>query len=123
MLGGYKEVTLTDERVVEAATFAVNALPALFAESPDKYTFGSNFPVFEQGTSPSSKLNIVVLEASEQVVAGLNFKVTIGVYDGENLLGSFKAVIYNHFDDLSVTTWGEELSSEDVTLLRDESNE
>lgn len=67
MLGGYQKASVTDESVVEAATFAVNALPALFAETPDKYTFATTFPVFEQGTAPSSKLNIVVLEAYEQV--------------------------------------------------------
>lgn len=123
MLGGYQKASITDESVVEAATFAVNALPALFAETPDKYTFATTFPVFEQGTAPSSKLSILVLEASQQVVAGMNFDVKIGVFEGENLLGAFSALIYDHFGDLSVTTWGTELSSEDVILLKEKNSE
>ena len=67
MLGGYQKASVTNESIIEAATFAVNALPALFAETPDKYTFATNFPVFERGTAPSSKLSIVVLEAFQQV--------------------------------------------------------
>ena len=58
-----------------------------------------------------------------QIVAGMNFDIKIGIFEGENLIGGFRTVIYDHFGDLSVTTWGTELSSDDVILLKEKNSE
>ena len=53
----------------------------------------------------------------------MNFDVKIGIFEGVNLLGAFSALIYDHFGDLEVTTWGTELSTEDVILLKEKNSE
>ena len=63
-----------------------------------------------------SRLEIV--QASQQVVAGMNYKLTIALFDGDgNCQGAFKCTVYNHFGDLSVTTWGDEVSCEEANAL------
>mmetsp|Transcript_9492 Transcript_9492/g.11374 ORF Transcript_9492/g.11374 Transcript_9492/m.11374 type:complete len:182 (-) Transcript_9492:450-995(-) len=107
MMGGYYQSDLRNPFVIQAAEFAVKAL----AES-NKYSF----LISKEETS----YNFEVIEASQQVVAGTNYKLTIGVssIDDTVCLGAFKAVLWDHFGELSVTKWGEELSCEEAESLK-----
>ena len=102
MPGGYSPADVNDQFVVEAAKFAVQSL--------SQASYG-----FVQGSSfDDSRLEIV--KASQQVVAGMNYKLTVALFDGNgNCEGAFKCTIYNHFGDFSVTTWDDEVSCEAAT--------
>ena len=44
----------------------------------------------------------------------MNYKLTIQVSEREGgCIGAFEVVVYNHFGDLSVTTWGNEVACDD----------
>ena len=46
----------------------------------------------------------------------MNYKLTIQVSEREGgCIGAFEVVVYNHFGDLSVTTWGDEVACDDST--------
>jgi hypothetical protein len=46
----------------------------------------------------------------------MNYKLTIQVSEREGgCIGAFEVVVYNHFGDLSVTTWGNEVACHDNT--------
>mmetsp|Transcript_14726 Transcript_14726/g.19581 ORF Transcript_14726/g.19581 Transcript_14726/m.19581 type:complete len:86 (+) Transcript_14726:54-311(+) len=49
-----------------------------------------------------------------KVVAGMNYKLTLGMIQGENCLGVFKVTVYDRFGDMSVTNWGDEVSCEEI---------
>ena len=104
MPGGYSAADTEDARVVSAANFARQAMV-----DGRSYSFLSS-------SSSSSSMKVVVLRASQQVVAGMNYKLTLGLLDHNSgqCVGGFKCTIYDHFGDLSVTTWGEEVSCEEV---------
>ena len=51
------------------------------------------------------------------MVAGLNYKLTIALMKDSICLGALKVTIYDHFGDLSVTKWGDQLTCEDVQEL------
>ena len=97
--GGYYSADITDPRVNAAAKFAFRALPA------------SPFPralVWKPSTSYQ------VLEASQQVVAGMNYRLKIQINDNQQqqqdqqtCLGTFTVIVYDHFGELSITEWGE----------------
>eukprot|EP00536_Pseudo-nitzschia_multiseries_P000939 jgi/Psemu1/300407/fgenesh1_kg.11_\ len=49
-----------------------------------------------------------VVEASQQVVAGLNIRLTIAFEDDHGVcMGACAVVVYNHFGVLSITAWKE----------------
>ena len=123
MAGGYADANIGEERVVDAAQFAVSALAQkqLEEEGGDgertTYTFNA---------IRADEVNLVVLEAQKQVVAGMNYRLTIGVTDrasGE-CLGGFKCIVYDRFGDLSLSIWGKEVECGEVGLaiarLKDE---
>jgi hypothetical protein len=63
--GGYADVTVTDERVVAAAAFAVKAKEKTLREKKE---------------TPSAKLTLVrILGAQQQVVAGMNYRLRLAV--------------------------------------------
>ena len=120
MAGGYADAYINEERVVDAAQFAVSALAQkqLEEEGGERtYTFNA---------IRADEVNLVVLEAQKQVVAGMNYRLTIGVTDrasGE-CLGGFKCIVYDRFGDLSLSIWGKEVECGEVGLaiarLKDE---
>jgi hypothetical protein len=105
MVGGYSPVDVQNEQVQAVAQFAVKAL----ASSPAPYSF----------TLTSAKhYKPKVVEASQQVVAGMNYRLTIICQDSKGTcVGAFSTVIYNQFGTMSVSTWGDELSCQDAELI------
>jgi hypothetical protein len=104
MPGGYGHADIQDARVIAAAGYTLQVLDN---ESP--YSFLSS-------TSSSGSMKVVVLNASQQVVAGMNYKLTLGLLDRNSgqCVGGFKCTVYDHFGDLSVTKWGEEVPCDEV---------
>lgn len=124
MAGGYADANISEERVVDAAQFAVSALAQKQLEEEDEEEGGERTYTFN--AIRADEVNLVVLEAQKQVVAGMNYRLTIGVTDrasGE-CLGGFKCIVYDRFGDLSLSIWGKEVECGEVGLaiarLKDE---
>jgi hypothetical protein len=113
-VGGYAPAKdLEDETVVEAAGFALTALLSSLNQNDAAYSF-----------VPTSACKPVILEASQQVVAGLNIQMTIVLvnededYDeNSSCVGAFAVTVYNRFGDLSVTGWGREYTCEEAMVM------
>jgi hypothetical protein len=109
--GGYSPAKdLEDETVVEAAEFA---LTVLLSSLNQNYAYSF---------VPTSVCKPIILEASQQVVAGLNIKLTILLVDEDyaensSCLGAFAVTVYNRFGDLSVTDWGREYTCEEAMVM------
>jgi hypothetical protein len=57
----------------------------------------------------------IILEASRQVVAGMNYKLTVGLIQENECLGGFKVTIWKQLSgELKTTSWGEVLGCEDI---------
>lgn len=57
---------------------------------------------------------------NRQVVAGMNYKLVMTISDETSCLGAFEVTIYDHFGDLSVTKFGDEMSCDDAKALAEE---
>ena len=128
MTGGFFAVANFEEDpvIVEAATFV---LQAVMQNNGDGYSSSSSSsPPYDFGTSSSSSssssaiiTDFRIVEASQQVVAGLNIRLTMLFQDGKgNCVGACNVLVYNHFGELSVTKWNEELACQEVEALLEE---
>jgi hypothetical protein len=97
--GGYSPTDPESPEVVNAANFAVSSL----AEAAPPYSF-------ESAVSSGTGYTVIVTQAWEQVVAGVNYLMDILIVDDTSgeCIGSFTATVYDQFGTLSVTEWGEE---------------
>mmetsp|Transcript_18164 Transcript_18164/g.27148 ORF Transcript_18164/g.27148 Transcript_18164/m.27148 type:complete len:194 (-) Transcript_18164:119-700(-) len=110
MVGTYKDVDVEKEQLLVVTEFALTSL--LIGESDNTYSFSTML-----GGSEVAKINeisVKVVEVQMQVVAGMNYKMTVGLLQGEDCLGAFKVTVYDQFGDMSVTNWGDEVSCEDI---------
>ena len=109
LAGGYSPVPdfENDAIVVEAAAFAFREL--LSSSSP--YSVVASSSIASNSNSKVSKNNddvvdFEVLRASQQVVAGLNIRLDLAFRDSSGgCMGAGTVVVYNHFGDLSITSW------------------
>lgn len=124
-VGGYAAIPdLTDERVVNAAHFAVEALQ-------QQRSTDAHFS-FQSKLLPASNLQVTVVRGFRQVVAGMNYKLVVvvskprkttsderatAVTDDGVFVGSFAVAVYDHFGELSVTKWGQELTQEKAKAI------
>jgi len=107
-----------------AALFAVQELKHAKADS---YSFVEKLPVVDGHVSTSDNdddsFQTVVLQSQQQVVAGINYRMTIGIMEGPECVGAFKCVVYDRFGDMTVTKWGEEVSCEEaVAMMKNKKN-
>jgi len=69
----------------------------------------------------SGVVQMEVLEAQQQVVAGLNYKLTIAIFKSDICQGAFKVTVYKplpHMEQgLTVTSWGSVLQCSEITDL------
>lgn len=107
--GGYHLVRdLESEHVVKAATFCVHELQK--PQNSGKY---SSYLI------SSNHLRLHLIDAYQQVVAGMNYRLTIKLDDDKgNCRGAFTATVYDHFGELSVTDWGREISCRQAARLQ-----
>mmetsp|Transcript_961 Transcript_961/g.1682 ORF Transcript_961/g.1682 Transcript_961/m.1682 type:complete len:238 (+) Transcript_961:379-1092(+) len=123
MVGGYSNMDtafLNSEEVLEMANYAL----AQHAGGASTF-FGSSetsLSTSSLAVSPaeveSGAVRLKVLEASRQVVAGLNYKLTLALFRGETCLGAFDATVYKPLPYMQegprVTSWGKVLGCEDI---------
>ena len=106
MAGGYSPVEEFDDEQIHAA--AVMAVQTLRVGGAASYSFIPNLP-----TQLDAASDVRIIRAFSQVVAGLNYRLILAVTPasdaGGACLGAFAVEIYNHFGELSVTTWGQEI--------------
>ena len=90
MVGGYSSVSLPDDGVTKAATFAMSD----FYSSPHGRAYGA-----------PSTLSDTVLRAERQVVAGMNYKMHLVLKDKESgqCVAVHDVVVYDRFGTLKVT--------------------
>jgi len=115
MPGGYHQpADMEDPRLMEAAEFAVSAVMKGGAQGA-AYSF---VPKLLEADQDANKNKVEILHASQQVVSGMNYQLTIAVLNSEGVcLGAFKCIVYNQFGTLSVTDWNEEVQCEEAMNL------
>lgn len=118
-----------DEELQLAANFAVQELrrqAVVEADDPLSYSFLEKILVGRSNEDAlDDNIHALVLDAAVQVVAGLNYRMTIELVDEERkCLGAFKSIVYDRFGDMSVTHWGKEISCEDaLAILKNQQQE
>lgn len=116
LLGGWSSTSVDDPSITEAAEFCFQSLIETAQERD--YSFAPQ-------TDPSLH-RLKVIQASQQVVAGLNIRLTMMVVEksgDDKCLGAFSAKIYDHFGDYSVTEWGEEITCAQAKTILEEASE
>jgi len=112
MVGGYRTIDTKNELAITAAELVLNNLKS--GKGPtDDYSF-----VFPKGDS--NKIEVKILRASSQVVAGMNFKLELGIYGvGDSCIGGLKkTTVYKDLQgNFSVTSYGKEISCDRVQEL------
>ena len=113
LAGGWAESKLDDPMVLEAADFLFRTL---LEQPSSRYSFLHATTTTKPASSPA---NAVVIQASQQVVAGMNFQLTLLVQSSsdQECMGAFTATVYNRFGDLSVTDWREELTCAQAKII------
>uniref|UniRef100_A0A7S0AHZ9 Cystatin domain-containing protein n=1 Tax=Minutocellus polymorphus TaxID=265543 RepID=A0A7S0AHZ9_9STRA len=123
MVGGYADAAISEERVVDAAKFAVSALAQKQRLEEEEEGGGERTYTFNAAAAiRADEVNVVVLEAQKQVVAGMNYRLTIGLTDrtsGE-CLGGFKCIVYDRFGEMQVSLWGNQVECGEVGLIKAE---
>lgn len=109
LAGGWRDAKVSDPDVLEAAAFCLQSLQTQSLDSdqmkPD-YSF-----------LPTSASTLKIIQATKQVVAGINYALTVMVLESNTCVGVFKATVYNRFGELSVTKWSEEITCTEGTLM------
>lgn len=133
MVGSYKPhkpQSEEDNRVAVVAEFAVQTLlgnnnpqkPSSSTEDQVKPASLPHYSFLDVVTSSQDKLQVQVVKAYTQVVAGLNYRLVLLLAVDKTCIGAFTVQIYDHFGDLTVTHWGKELTCDDAKdLLKSES--
>mmetsp|Transcript_20125 Transcript_20125/g.43349 ORF Transcript_20125/g.43349 Transcript_20125/m.43349 type:complete len:218 (-) Transcript_20125:2078-2731(-) len=124
MVGGFSDVDLQSEELVTVASFALNEFVTsekssmLRVENSEENSGESGNGMASLVLLPEEVergvVRAVVLEAQRQVVAGLNYKLTLGVVRSNTCLGAFKVTVYNRFGELNVISWGKMMGSVEV---------
>jgi hypothetical protein len=112
LMGGYHDITDISGNafVQKAATFAFQQFLA-GASSTTAYTFISS------NNYRPDHVQHEIVSAKQQLVAGMNYDITVRlITDGEPqpCVGGFRVTVYDHFGDLNVTNWGEELTCDQL---------
>mmetsp|Transcript_7812 Transcript_7812/g.12063 ORF Transcript_7812/g.12063 Transcript_7812/m.12063 type:complete len:223 (+) Transcript_7812:81-749(+) len=118
MVGGYSNLghdknLLKSEQVVKVSNYA---LKEHSKKSTSTASVGHALTISPDEVE-SGQVTAVVLEAQQQVVAGLNYKLTIALLKDSTCLGALKVTVYDRFGDLRVTKWGDQLTCDDVQDL------
>eukprot|EP00547_Thalassionema_nitzschioides_P018779 CAMPEP_0194232390 /NCGR_PEP_ID=MMETSP0158-20130606/779_1 /TAXON_ID=33649 /ORGANISM="Thalassionema nitzschioides, Strain L26-B" /LENGTH=147 /DNA_ID=CAMNT_0038965143 /DNA_START=52 /DNA_END=495 /DNA_ORIENTATION=- len=109
IVGGYKNADRHGDRIKEVAKFAVKTL----SDSDSKVQYkGFNI-------QDSTQVDISVIHAQQQVVAGVNYRLTLEIKDEDGeCMGVFDVDIYDRFGELIITSWGGEYSCEEAKAMK-----
>ena len=126
MVGGYSEVSdLNNSEIREVVNFVY---VQLYQGQSPMVSFATKLKEIPLSSS-SASLKITPLEAYQQVVAGINFRVKIGFFLTKNqnnnddikerCIGGISAVVYRDLSGMfTVTDWGDEIKCDEVIALR-----
>ena len=122
--GGYASIAdLRAERVVAAAAFAVQSLRSDDFVNSMHYSFLSKLKEEEE----KDDMTITVVQGSQQVVAGMNYQLTLVLSDstrqGDEIIGAFVVTVYDKFGSLSLTNWGREVPLTEAKSLLENVNQ
>lgn len=109
LVGGFKPVTyLEDCGFAEAAGYALYELEHSQQQQQQQYSFQ-----LDKTCQPQ------IIAASQQVVAGINYKMIIVVrnHDTTDCMGAFLVTIYNDLGNFKVTEWGREYSCAEAKVI------
>jgi hypothetical protein len=112
LAGGWYDAEVDDPDVLDAAAFCLQSLQTQVLDSERRK------PEYSFVTTSTTTLKVI--QATKQVVAGMNYALTLMVLDGNSCLGAFKATVYNRFGELSVTKWSEEITCTEGTIEADQ---
>ena len=104
LAGGYRPVPAfkNDAIVTEAAAFCLREL--LSPSSPYSIVASNSNSMVSKDNG--DVVDFEILRASQQVVAGLNIRLDLVFRDSAGVcVGAGTVVVYNHFGDLSITSW------------------
>ena len=120
-LGGYNAVEELDDEIKAAAALAVQTLRIGGA---DTYSFVPDLPPQVHDG------DVHIVRAFSQVVAGINYRLVLAIVPANQetaqaCVGAFAVTIYDHFGEMSVTQWGQEIecSRAMAVLQNDDSND
>lgn len=124
MVGGYASVKdpelLMSEEVVEIATFALErhaAGASTLGFSSTSMSASTSFLAVSPDEVEGGAVIAKVLEAQRQVVAGMNYKLTLAVLRDGVCVGAFKVTVYKALphtgQGLRVTSWGNAMECDD----------
>ena len=123
-VGAYAPVQdLRSPDLLDAADYAIQQMLPVSGEGMNNAKsegFAYSFLPFTDAYVPR------ILRASQQVVAGLNWNMTVMILlqeDQDVCIGAFDVTIYNHFGDLSVTQWGSEVECNVAYQIVEEQDE
>jgi hypothetical protein len=107
LTGGYERLPepsfAANDELQRVASWVVTQLP----DATTAYTFVDQLDL---ATERSSLPSVRILRAFRQVVAGLNFRLVLALTDDTDAcLGALAVTVYDHFGQLSVTLWGQEI--------------
>lgn len=94
MVGGYANVPVTDNEVMKAAEFAINAQSETIQQLGDQH--------------PNKRQLLKILRAEQQVVAGTNYRLTLSVMDDGNLQRTAEAIVWEQAwrpNPYELTSW------------------
>jgi len=96
-IGGFQEVNLDDPSMLAAAQFAVDL------HMTDHDIDGI------LGVGPNN-LQFSVVQAVQQVVAGINYQLTVEIMRKSQCVAIFSVMIYDRFGKYSITRWGDPMN-------------
>lgn len=107
LTGGYErlpEPTFADnDELQRVASWVVTQVPV----ATTAYSFVDPLNLAAEG---SSLPHVRIIRAFRQVVAGLNYRLVLALTDDTGAcLGALAVTVYDHFGELSVTLWGQEI--------------
>lgn len=119
LAGGWYDAKVNDPDVLEAAAFCLQSFQANVLDSDQRkpdYSFALA-TTHGNGTTTTPIQTLKIIQATKQVVAGMNYALTLMLLKGNECVGVFKATVYNRFGELSLTKWGGEIPCTEGMLI------
>jgi hypothetical protein len=122
LMGGYHDITdiSGNSFLQKAATVASQAFLA-GSSSGTTYAFASSAKTYDP-----THLKYDIVSAKQQVVAGMNYNIALRFTttdEPQQCVGGFRVTVYDHFGDLNVTNWGEELTCDQLVTEQQQQEE
>lgn len=113
MVGGYSPIDPKTER--EALLPIAKFVLAEFAQSSSYETsLAASMPSLRSRIE-SNEVSPIILAAERQVVAGMNYRLVMGIMREDVCLGGFKVTVWRQLSgELKVTNWGGVLTCEEI---------